>query len=292
LRSDGNRWSLQVLEGLDDVGWETLHHAYGPATDVPQLLRAIASDNAAVRSDAWHYLYGNLWHQGTVYEATAHAVPFLIELSYAPQVAERHLVLAYLGSLARGNSYWDVHQHMSLFAVERNTPDFKERLDRELAWVRAAREAVRAGNHHYAALLADLEPLVRAGAAYLIGHFDEDAERSINLIRKHLDAEEKHDTVRTACVLSVGLLAVAHQASAAWLEQVLADQDSEPVRIAAALGLACAAPFPLPHVRCLCRRPLPRALLPRRRGTLPTFKPIAAKPSRSPQVTRPSRCRH
>jgi hypothetical protein len=42
-----------MLEGLDDVGWETLHHAYGPATDVPQLLRAIASDNAAVRSDAW-----------------------------------------------------------------------------------------------------------------------------------------------------------------------------------------------------------------------------------------------
>jgi hypothetical protein len=75
LRSDGNRWSLQVLEGLDDVGWETLHHAYGPDTDVPQLLRAIASDNAAVRSDAWHYLYGNLWHQGTVYEATAHAAP-------------------------------------------------------------------------------------------------------------------------------------------------------------------------------------------------------------------------
>ena len=34
------------------VGWETLHHAYGPATDVPQLLRDIASDNAAVRSDA------------------------------------------------------------------------------------------------------------------------------------------------------------------------------------------------------------------------------------------------
>jgi hypothetical protein len=40
-----------MLVGLDDVGWETLHHAYGPATDVPQ--RAIASDNAAVRSDAW-----------------------------------------------------------------------------------------------------------------------------------------------------------------------------------------------------------------------------------------------
>src|SRR5262245_43137472 len=145
-----------MLEGLDDVAWGTLHHAYGPATDVPQLLHALASDDAAARSQAWHDLYSNLWHQGTVYEATAHAVPFLIELSQTPQVAERHFVLAYLGSLATGNSYWDVHQHMSLFAEERNKPDFKERVVRELAWVRAAREAVRAGTDHYAVLLADL----------------------------------------------------------------------------------------------------------------------------------------
>ena len=227
-----------MLEGLDDVAWGTLHHAYGPATDVPQLLLAIASGDASARNGAWHDLYGNLWHQGTVYEATAHAVPFLIELSQIPQVSDRHVVLAYLGSLATGNSYCDVHQHMSLFAEERNKPDFKERLNQELAWVRAAREAVRAGTDRYALLLADSEPRVRAGSAYLIGHFHEDAERNIGLIRRHLDAEEKQDMVREACVLSVGLLATAHQDTAVWLEQVLATDGSDAVRIAAALGLA------------------------------------------------------
>jgi hypothetical protein len=227
-----------MFEGLDNVAWGTLHHAYGPAADVPRLLREIASDDAAVRNSAWDSLHSNLWHQGTVYEATEHAVPFLIELSQTSQVADRHLVLAYLGFLATGSSYWDVHQHLSLFAEERNKRDFKERLDQELAWVHATRAAVRAGTDHYAVLLTDPEPLVRAGAAYLIGHFHEDAERNIGLIRRYLDAEDGREMVRAACVLSVGLLATAHKDAATWLEQVLATEDSNAVRIAAALGLA------------------------------------------------------
>ena len=28
-----------MLEGLDDQPWETLRHAFGPATDIPDLLR-------------------------------------------------------------------------------------------------------------------------------------------------------------------------------------------------------------------------------------------------------------
>jgi HEAT repeat protein len=87
-------------------------------------------------------------------------------------------------------------------------------------------------------LLTDPEPLVRAGAAYLIGHFHEDAERNINLIRRYFDAEEKSEVVRAAYVLSAGLLATAHKDAATWLEQVLATEGSDAVRIAAALGMA------------------------------------------------------
>jgi hypothetical protein len=37
---------------------------------------------------AWH-LCGNIWHQGSVYQTTAHAVPFLIELAAHPLVPDR-----------------------------------------------------------------------------------------------------------------------------------------------------------------------------------------------------------
>jgi hypothetical protein len=32
-----------MLEGLEDIDWGSLGHAYGTATDVPDLLRALAS---------------------------------------------------------------------------------------------------------------------------------------------------------------------------------------------------------------------------------------------------------
>lgn len=228
-----------MLANLDSVPWATLHHAYGPATDVPPLLRALASSDADARKKAWHELYGNLWHQGTVYEATAHAVPFLIELSQAHQVPDRHLVLEYLGSVALGRSYWDVHQHVGFLQGERSKPDFQERLDKELACVRATREAVRAGAPSYAALLADPAPLVRAGAVYLLGHFPEDAERNIGRIQAHIASGEANEVARTACLLAIGLLASAHEASAAWLEQVAsAGTELRSVRVAAALWLA------------------------------------------------------
>jgi len=234
-----------MLEGLNEVRWYKLRHAYGRATDVPRLLRAIASDDAHVRDSAWHSLYGNLFHQGTVYEATAHAVPFLIELAQAPQVRDRHNVLAYLGALT---CYWDVHHELGILGGDRNKPNFKEKLEQELPSVRAAHEAVRIGAPSYAKLLADPSPLVRAGAAYLLGHFPQDAQRNIGWIRERIDAGEGDVGVRAASVLSIGLLATARTEATAWLEQVLAADEPDGVRVAAALGLAWSIRSAIPEV--------------------------------------------
>jgi hypothetical protein len=70
-----------ALAGLDDVDWAGLRHAYGPAGDTPGLLRALVSESPAKREHAVHELYGNIFHQGSRYEATAHAVPFLAGLA-------------------------------------------------------------------------------------------------------------------------------------------------------------------------------------------------------------------
>jgi hypothetical protein len=34
-----------MLEGLDAIHWAEMHHAYGPATDVPDLIRSLLSDD-------------------------------------------------------------------------------------------------------------------------------------------------------------------------------------------------------------------------------------------------------
>lgn len=73
-----------MLEGLDAVDWSSLSHAHGPATDVPQLLRSLLSKDTDVRLEACAELHERIWHQGTVYSASAAVVPFLFELLSRP----------------------------------------------------------------------------------------------------------------------------------------------------------------------------------------------------------------
>jgi hypothetical protein len=98
------REARAMLEGLDKIDWASTHHAYGPARDVPGLLRQLLSADDAEREAASYELYGNIWHQGTIYEATALAVPFLFELALDPATPDREVVAVLLGLIARGKA--------------------------------------------------------------------------------------------------------------------------------------------------------------------------------------------
>jgi hypothetical protein len=91
-----------MLASLDTIDWADLTHAYGRAKDVPDQIRALRSPDPGIRDKALHSLYGNIFHQGTRYEASAHAVPFLLELLADPETPDRPAVLHLLTQLAIG----------------------------------------------------------------------------------------------------------------------------------------------------------------------------------------------
>ena len=68
------------LQGLRTVDWSAVEDAYGPANDVPALLRALMSWDSAHREAASRILHTTIWHQGNVYSASAAAIPFLYNL--------------------------------------------------------------------------------------------------------------------------------------------------------------------------------------------------------------------
>ncbi|MER5205666.1 hypothetical protein [Streptomyces sp. NPDC002825] len=73
------------LAGLDDIDWASHRHAYGPAADVPDLLRALFRPDEA--ADAADTLLVNLHHQGGwVASASVAALPFLVRAATDPSV--------------------------------------------------------------------------------------------------------------------------------------------------------------------------------------------------------------
>ena len=78
-----------MFEGLDEVPWHTLEHAHGRADDVPGAIRALLDPDLDRRGAALDELTTTVWHEGTVYTATAPAVPYLAEAALSRDVEPR-----------------------------------------------------------------------------------------------------------------------------------------------------------------------------------------------------------
>ena len=72
---------LIMFDGLHDIDWASMEHAYGSAEEVPALLTALRSPDAGERHKALDRFYGAVHHQGSVYPPTAASLPFLFELA-------------------------------------------------------------------------------------------------------------------------------------------------------------------------------------------------------------------
>jgi hypothetical protein len=94
-----------MLEGIDEVPWKSLKHCRGKAFDVPKILRDLASSDPEVAMEAaCDGLWDRLCHQGTLYEASRYAIPYLLELlrdGHLDGKATRRDALAYLATCTR-----------------------------------------------------------------------------------------------------------------------------------------------------------------------------------------------
>ncbi len=152
---------MALLEGLDAIDWAALEDAYGPSVDTPRHLRAVREGGEAAADALWA-LEAAVFHQGGYYAAAAPAARFLVELATSTSVPVRGPILTLLAEMSAGHAD-DLVQGHDPFAFESapGLPDYPEAQ-------RTIQEITRA-SARYLPLLADADPFVRAGAAYLIG---------------------------------------------------------------------------------------------------------------------------
>ncbi|MFI2753322.1 hypothetical protein ACGIF2_07800 [Cellulomonas sp. P22] len=92
----------ELSTALESIPWNQLQHAYGPAGEVPALLYAVSLGTDPVRLEAWWELWGNIHHQGTVYEATPASIPFLARIAADLDHPDRVNALSFLRQVAVG----------------------------------------------------------------------------------------------------------------------------------------------------------------------------------------------
>jgi HEAT repeat protein len=189
-----------MLEELDQVDWTLYSHAYGPATDLADLIRRLVITNNAddkadqAAEDTLEQLYGMIWHQGTVYSATAIAVPFLIDIVTHNISSHTVGILNLLSSCATGSGYFEVHGSMDDYRDRRDTEAFQATVREELENVNAAYKAVVAGLPVYITLLNDAHSDIREAAAELIALCGPRMESAVPALKARIAIEQTHNT--------------------------------------------------------------------------------------------------
>jgi hypothetical protein len=143
------------LAGVDAIDWHALQHAYGSADDVPdQLYRLADGDDSSIGD-----LFGNIYHQGSLFEATAYTVPFLWRLLAAHGEIGHSGIAALLSAIAEASG------------SQRN------------GWAQKSREEVWKGAGVALRLLSSSNETARRGAASILPGFAEYADQLTNPLR-------------------------------------------------------------------------------------------------------------
>lgn len=125
------------LAGLDEVPWADLHNAYGSASDVPGDLRDAWAGVQLPQFTPLTLLGNKIVHQGTRYEATRYAVPFLTRLALDPRTPNRPRIVLLLAGIAIGldnnhlpDPYDPTEDRVILAAARAETENWEATLDK------------------------------------------------------------------------------------------------------------------------------------------------------------------
>ncbi|MFC8585209.1 hypothetical protein ACFUGD_11755 [Streptomyces sp. NPDC057217] len=142
-----------LLRGVSRVRWGELRDATGAAADgVPPLLSRIAYGDESAARVAVDDLGDALCALGFVVgEATAPAVPFLLELAGSLHVSCKAELLDLLGSICRADQW---HSAAAATRGRKNDADYR----RQAGWETAARAAVHAGRPTVEGLASSVRP--------------------------------------------------------------------------------------------------------------------------------------
>ncbi|MFC9398302.1 PBS lyase [Streptomyces sp. NPDC057027] len=229
-----------MLTGIEEVDWASLGHAYGPADDVPELLRGLASADPAERETALDGMYGAVHHQGDVYDSTLACIPFLLELVADPAVQDRGCIVELLTSI--GGIELDDDEELDELGAD----------DEEFipaANYAMAAAAIAAGADVFLGLVSDADPEVRLAAPCALASLHPEPARVLNLLRERLTVERDTE-VRLALVAAVGRLALRHASLRAetveWLGWLARAAQDPGLRLAALAQRARCAPGDIP----------------------------------------------
>ncbi|WP_042365903.1 hypothetical protein [Streptacidiphilus neutrinimicus] len=217
-----------MLNGLHEIDWSSLHHAYGSAEEVPALLAALRSTDPKERGKALSRYYGAVHHQGSVYPSTIASLPFLFKLAEDHRTPDRAEIVQLIVSIGQS-------------AVERGDVE-----DGDAEFFTGAGATMRKRADVFVGFASEPDARLRRAAIPALGCFLEDAHRAAHLLRTRLPEEpgvvERLLLLEAMAELALRLPTASDEATT-WFTGLASDRSVAPeIRLAAVVQRARCAP--------------------------------------------------
>src|SRR5258708_23107673 len=120
-----------MFDTLNTIDWPHVESCYGRSEEIAAARRVLVSAEASVRDRERETLWMSLEHQGSVYEESALAVPFLLRILADPQPQDKGQLVHFLahlgcGGLYLGHWYEDLQTRLVLQRMKEDEPFFSQ----------------------------------------------------------------------------------------------------------------------------------------------------------------------
>ena len=195
------RSDISALAKLEEIDWSSVQHAHGEASDFPILMNAALSADKDDREFALKLLHETIWHQGTIYQATAFAVPFIVKLIQSPDISNQADFAMLFAAIAQGSGgpfeygfedKKDEEMWQEIYAKQGQ--DLFEEMKEYKKWCEATRDEVAKNLHVIYPFLSHSDKYVRPYIAEALSCYPELSFQTMPLIEESIRSEKDEDT--------------------------------------------------------------------------------------------------
>jgi hypothetical protein len=216
-----------MFKNLDQVNWTKHKGAFHLTARLPGYVRQMTAEDEQKRREARDTVFEEIFHQGSIYGATPHVVPFLIEMLAEESVPDKGELICQLWQL--------------VISCERGLGHGSPIGGRESRLYMATYQNIAAGYAVYLRLLAHPDPFTRFWDTLLLSSLFEYAPRTRCVLRRQA-AVETEARAKASTIYQIGKLAPKGYRRAtkvrtqyqAYLAEWMADSNPRLVQLAAA----------------------------------------------------------
>jgi hypothetical protein len=231
----------RALNGLHDIDWASLQHAYGDASDTPRHIERLLAASRRTRTNALRALSHSVYHQSGGYSASPHALRFVVELLAVPDIDQKSGLLrlaCHLGIVVGPRPFIATGYTDPVPWLERW---FGSDQSTSLAWFVECRRIFEAATGLLVGLLEDGSAAVRAQSAFAVAWLPARRDEIVPALEARFGVE-RNAKVRAAILIALGLLSQSmNEADRERLRDWLSTRRRSPADTVVGAGQAIAA---------------------------------------------------